>query len=88
MHQGLQTVETFDCGSGCLFNVARDPSEYEDLAATFPEQVASLTSIFRARIATAYHPPETSQNLTACRLKVNELDGFLGPYYQFGKENP
>ena len=33
----------FDCGRGCLFNVSGDPSEYTDLAASQPDDVARLT---------------------------------------------
>jgi arylsulfatase I/J len=73
----------FDCGKGCLFNVTSDPSEYSDLAAARPADVARLRALFEARTATAYTPPQTPQDAAACSAKVTELGGYLGPYYTF-----
>lgn len=72
----------FDCGRGCLFNVTADPSEYDDLAAARPDDVARLTDRFHTLIATRYNPPLTQKNATACSGRVAVHHGFNGPYYQ------
>ena len=72
----------FDCGRGCLFNVTADPSEYDDLAAARPDDVARLTDRFHTLNATRYSPPLTQKNATACSGRVAVHHGFNGPYYQ------
>ena len=72
-----------NCGQGCLFNVTADPSEYHDLAAARPADVARLRARFDARTATAYHPPHHPQDAAACSANAAKLDGYLGPYYSF-----
>ena len=74
----------FDCGRGCLFNVTADPSEYDDLAAARPDDVARLTARFHTLNATRYSPPQTQKNATACSGRVAVHHGFNGPYYQVG----
>ena len=76
------------CGKGCLFNVTADISEYHDLAAERPDEVARLTALFQARIATTYMPPQTAKVAAACTEKVTDLQGYMGPYYQFGPPSP
>ena len=76
------------CGKGCLFNVTADMSEYHDLATERPDEVARLTALFQARIATKYVPPQTAKVAVACSEKVTELRGYLGPYIQFGPPSP
>ena len=82
---GPASSSAFVCGQGCLFNVSADPSEYNDLAAERPDDVARLTALFKARQATAFGPPHTTQDAAACSAKVAALDGYLGPYYEFAK---
>jgi hypothetical protein len=48
------------------------------------QDVARLTALFRARNATTYDVPQTWQDPIACDDRVEELGGFLGPYYTFG----
>ena len=71
-----------------MFNVSADPSNYSDLASARPADVARLTAVFRARVAARFHPPQTLQDAAACRDKVVELGGYMGPYYVFGPGPP
>lgn len=73
----------FDCGSGCLFNVTADSSEYFDLAAARPADVARLTAQYHALNKTMYLPVQMLQDPRACSSTAAKLGDFLGPYYHF-----
>ena len=77
------STAAFDCGLGCLFNVTSDRSEYIDLAAERPDDVARLRALYHTRNATMYSPPQMLQDPAACSARAAQLEGYLGPYYAF-----
>ena len=56
-----------DCGSGCLFNIRDDPSEYSDLAQANPSKLAELRERFFALNSTAFHQLKLPQDEEARR---------------------
>ena len=70
----------FDCGSGCLFNIRDDPSEYHDQAEAMPEKLAEMQALWRTRNATKYYPERVPVDGTACAAAAAQRGGFLGPY--------
>ena len=69
-----------DCGSGCLFNIRDDPSEYSDLAQANPAKLAELRERFFALNSTAFHQLKLPQDEGLCSSYVQAHHGYVGPY--------
>eukprot|EP01063_Lacrimia_lanifica_P008670 TRINITY_DN1571_c0_g1_i2.p1 TRINITY_DN1571_c0_g1~~TRINITY_DN1571_c0_g1_i2.p1 ORF type:complete len:1106 (+),score=165.84 TRINITY_DN1571_c0_g1_i2:560-3877(+) len=77
------TEAPFHCGAGCLFNITADPSEYTDLAAQRPDDVARLTALWRKRLETTFSPARVKTDAAKCEANRDAQHGFLGPYLHF-----
>jgi len=75
-----------DCGTGCLFNILEDPSEYTDLASTMPDKLAELQSLWQKRNSTKYWPPRLVPDSQKCEAYAKAHNGFLGPYLSWWPE--
>lgn len=75
-----RSEKTVDCGSGCVFNIREDPSEYHDLAKTNPSKLAELQALFAKLNATTYEAQKAGQDADACEAYTRANGGFLGPY--------
>lgn len=77
----VRTVE-LDCRGGCLFNIADDPTEHVDLAASHPHLVQAMLARLAALNATIFHrvmpPDDPACNATA----YGRYGGFLGPWLE------
>lgn len=74
-----------ECGKGCLFNVANDPTEHVDLASDYPEIVSNMTAMLKAQAATIYRHP--GKNDPACmKTAINRYGGYLGPWLELDEE--
>jgi arylsulfatase B len=75
-------------GGGCLFDVAADPTEHDDVAAANPGVVAALGAKLAALAAGFYSnsdvlTPDCPANVTGdcmCWLAANRYGGYLGPW--------
>ena len=65
----------------CLFNVAADPRETTDLAASMPGKVAEMLAIFHS-YDTQHHPPRAAPpvNAKACCAAGKAAGGYLVPW--------
>jgi arylsulfatase I/J len=70
----------FQCGSGCLFNIQTDPSEYIDLAKSMPDKLAEMQALFKKLAATAYQAPKWPTDAAKCKAYVTANGGSVGPY--------
>jgi arylsulfatase I/J len=70
----------FDCGSGCLFNISGDPGEYNDLAASRPDDLRHLHALWQTRSATKFGHPQVKKHKARCIAYVKAHSGFVGPY--------
>ena len=68
------------CAGGCLFNVAADPQERYDLAASMPDKVAELYAMVVAHEATAFNPIRGKTDPQSCISALGEYKGFWGPF--------
>ena len=78
------------CGTGCLFNVATDPTEHNDIASANPARVASMTARLAQLRPSFYSNNETGVDVCppgigmpcACyeALPGQKWDGYFGPY--------
>jgi arylsulfatase I/J len=83
------------CGDGCLFDVAADPTEQHDVAAAHPDVVATMTARLAQLAPSFYSNNETGTDSPLCdspsrpagmpcacflALPGNRWDGFFGPY--------
>ena len=78
-----------DCASGCLFDVAADATEHDDVAAQFPGDLARMRAALAQWRATFYSNNETAtcldasqpiEHACACAAGRALWGGFLGPY--------
>jgi arylsulfatase B len=78
-----------DCASGCLFDVAADATEHDDVAAQFPDDLARMRAALAQWRATFYSNNETAtcldasqpiEHACACAAGRARWGGFLGPY--------
>ena len=72
----------FDCGDapGCLYDVAADPGEHEDVAAAHPAVAAALRARIRELNATVYRPDRGTASPLACQAALSKWGGFWGPF--------
>lgn len=77
--------------SGYLFNVARDPTEQNNLFASDPDRVANMTKVLTELQATFFRNHDTFKNdcpnvldanisACACTMAKTRYGGFMGPY--------
>jgi len=76
----------FDCGTGCLFNITADPSEYVNLAGISGGQFARMNLLFQKRNATAFRAVRIKTDQLKCEAARDKRGGFLGPYLQQTEE--
>ena len=77
-----------DCTNGCLFNVASDWTEHENIADQFPEIVTKMTSDLNDLKKGFYSNEEKGVDSCpsgigvecACWMAVNRWKGFFGPF--------
>uniref|UniRef100_A0A7S1L457 Sulfatase N-terminal domain-containing protein n=1 Tax=Alexandrium catenella TaxID=2925 RepID=A0A7S1L457_ALECA len=79
------------CGKqGCLFDVAADPTEHEDVRDRHPEVAAELSERLQALAASFFDNndrgvdscPKGIEMPCACWMAVNFYGGFFGPYQE------
>ena len=88
-------AQTLHCADGCLFDVANDPTEQQDLAASKPGILASMKKRLAELLPSAYSNDETGVDVPACKNKPagmpcacflalpgNVWNGFFGPYQE------
>jgi len=69
-----------DCGSGgCLFNVAEDPNETNNLAAAEPQLLAELSALLTEANKGMFLPDRGDEVVEACANSVN-IGGYYGPF--------
>lgn len=78
----------FDCGAGCLFNIRRDPSEYNDLSRDQPEKLDEMLHRYHAAVDDTFTPKQRpgenyKGDTERCKAFVQEHGGFKGPYLDF-----
>jgi len=72
----------YDCGTtGCLFNITRDPSEYDNLAEAEPMLLQQMTKLYQQKNATKFWLERVQVDAAKCAAKRDERGGFLGPYF-------
>ena len=64
---------------GCLFDLASDPTEHTDVAATEPAALARLTARIAALLPALFQPDRGSKDERACD-QVTLNGGFYGPW--------
>ena len=69
-----------DCGSGCLYDVANDEGEHQDLSAALPSLVARMRGRLNALNAHVYDPDRGQGDPAACRAAEELYGGFYGPF--------
>ena len=69
-----------DCGSGCLFNIQDDPSEYNDLRSTHPDILNDMRARLLAHNATQFDAPRAPKSGRECDAYRDAHHGYLGPY--------
>ena len=75
-------AEVVHCGGGCLFDLAADPLEANDLAATMPQRVASMRARLEALLPTAFNPRRGKEDAAACDAALQRYGGFWGPFLE------
>ena len=72
---------TEDCGGGCLYDLASDPTESNDLASdpAFAVELERMQAKLAALNATLFLPNRGDQPSTACDSFINH-GGFYGPF--------
>jgi hypothetical protein len=75
-----------DCGmkTGCLYELLSDPSEHRDVAAQFPETVASLRAALERSNKTVWSPSRPTSS-RACDVALAQRKD---PHYDFGWWGP
>ena len=70
----------FDCGQGCLFDVAADETEHNDIS----QSHSTLVDAMRTRLDTLnkknYEPDRGEGDPAACRIAEERYGGFYGPF--------
>ena len=78
-----------DCSSGCLFDVAADPGEHDNVAAEHPAELAAMRARLAAWRSTFYSNNESAvclnaslpiEHTCACAAGAATWRGFFGPY--------
>lgn len=69
-----------ECGSGCLFDLTRDPNETTDLAKQMPAKVQELMSKLVAANATTFSPRRGPPDPAACDIAKNRYNDTWGPF--------
>ena len=70
-----------DCSAGCLYDVARDPSERTELSAVQPQTKALLLARLLHLInTTAFAPDRGTVDPRGCEVGVGRYGGFWGPF--------
>lgn len=78
------------CPNGCLFDVVKDPTEHNDLAASMPDKVAELQSEYSEAQKSFFTNNDTGvmscpagiSMPCACWMALHKYNGFLGPYQE------
>ena len=77
------TFEVAKGKNGCLFDVVQDPSEYQDLAAQNPQQLAKMHALLEQEAQTVFNPNRGCNNNecaeAACAAAV-AAGGYWAPY--------
>ena len=76
------------CLPACLYNVATDPGEHEDVAAANPDVVAKMLARFK-ELEAEYHPRVLAPPLlnNAFCLAARAHAGFTAPYCPFASSS-
>ena len=71
------------CGrAGCLYDLANDPTETQDLARAHPEIAARLRGRLDALRASVYAPDRGPIEQAACDVLGSRYHGFWGPWQE------
>ena len=72
---------TFNCDSGCLYDIFNDPTEHDDLAASHPDIVATLTEKINQYSTTRYQTPFVDPpKCTAPGVQKVVKSGYWAPF--------
>ena len=78
-HGGIAAVQ--DCGgSGCLYNIRKDPEERENLATRMPDVLKSMQQKLAKHQATYFNPNRGNIWPGACDAALTKYNGFWGPF--------
>ena len=85
---GARIDGAHNCSSGCLFNVATDRGEHDDLAATNRQRVADMTQLlaeeserfFVNRDRGTDACPDGIEMSCGCWMAINKYAGAFGPF--------
>ena len=73
-------VYTKHCGGGCLFDLTKDPFEAHDVAAVFPQKVATMVRRVEELEASAFNPIRGRDDGLACQVAEHKWGDFWGPF--------
>lgn len=77
--QPMRSGDTFDCGSGCLFDLSIDPTEHVNLAKTQPDMMVHMLGLLVEANMTLFAPDRGQGDPRAC-LQAVANGGFYGPW--------
>jgi len=74
------------CGTGCLFDIKKDPTEHHNIAADNKEIVTKMSARMKEIEATLFSPDRGPVSPKACEAALNTWKGFWGPFVFLDKE--
>lgn len=70
------------CSAGCLYNVAEDPTEHEDVASQYPARVKSMSARLAELTKTIWQPAHEKNDPACMATAQSKYGGFYGPWME------
>ena len=77
-HGGIKATE--HCGDGCLYNIMKDPLEYDNVAAKMPDVLKEMQTKLEMYQKGYFNPNRGSHSQAACDMALGIYGGFWGPF--------
>lgn len=73
-----------NCEAGCLFNIAEDEAEDNELAAEHPDIVEKMMARLKELNKGNFNPDRGTPTTLGCDVAVEKYGGFYGPFINIG----
>ena len=75
---GFTIIE--DCGTGCLFDIIKDPEERQNLAQSMPGVLKDMQQKFETMVNSMFSPNRGLSSPLACESVRDRYHGYWGPF--------